>query len=260
MIYARIPSILYLAIRMNTSSQPEITILEIVYEDEYLLGVNKPNNFLIHQSHFARNIREITLLDLLQKQLDYPVYPVHRLDRKTSGIILLAKQTEFVTKFQDLFTTNSISKSYYAIVRGFTENQGIINSPVKNLDTGVYKDAVTNYESINQIELDIPVYPYERSRYSLIKLTPETGRMHQLRIHMNKISHPIVGDYRYGDRFHNRMFEQQFDCHYLFLHAVSLEFTHPYTNQHLRLQAGFPADWQFIFSRFNWKNPLLTRD
>lgn len=238
---------------MNTSTQPYITAIKIVYEDEYMIVVNKPNNFLIHQSHYARNIKEPTLLEFLHEQLGYPVYPVHRLDRKTSGIILLLKDKQYVSQFQALFTSNTMHKTYYAIVRGFSKTAGTINSPVKNDDTGVYKDALTKYETINNITLDIPVHPYESSRYSLMKLTPETGRMHQLRKHLNKISHPIVGDYKYGDRFHNRMFETEFNCEYLFLHAYRLEFTHPITNQKMSLTADFPTDWRMLLGKFNWE-------
>jgi len=238
---------------VNTSTQPQIETIKIIYENDLLVAVNKPNNFIIHQSYYARNIRETTLLEFLEQQLGYPLYPIHRLDRKTSGILLLLKNKEYINQFQELFTNNSIEKNYYAIVRGFTKDSGIIDSPVKNDDTGVYKDALTHYETINTIELDIPVHPYEKSRYSLLKLTPKTGRMHQLRKHLNKISHPIVGDYKYGDRFHNRMFETEFNCHYLFLHAHSIDFIDPITNQPLHLTASFPADWLQIFHQFNWK-------
>lgn len=237
---------------MNTSIQPKIEAIEIVFEDDYIITVNKPNNFLVHHSHYARNIEEPTLLEQLTNQLGTEYYPIHRLDRKTSGIILLAKQKEFVAPFQELFNQNDIHKTYFAIVRGFSPNTGKIDTPVKNDDTGVYKDALTNYQTICSIELDIPVTPYDKSRYSLIKLLPETGRMHQLRKHMNKINHPIVGDYKYGDRFHNRMFETQFNCNYLFLHAYKIEFTHPLTLQKISLTAEFPLDWLLIFNVFNW--------
>ncbi len=237
---------------MNTSIQPNINTIEIVYEDDVLLAVNKPNNYLIHHSNYARNIEEITLLEQLQQQFGFPLYPVHRLDRKTSGIILLLKNKEFIPQFQALFTNNTIHKTYYAIVRGFSPETGKVDSPVKNDDTGVYKEALTNYQTICSIELDIPVTPYEKSRYSLIKLMPETGRMHQLRKHMNKINHPIVGDYKYGDRFHNRMFETQFNCNYLFLLAHQITFTHPLTHQEMCLTASFPLDWLLIFNVFNW--------
>lgn len=242
---------------MNTSTQPTISSIEIVYEDEYIIAVNKPNNFLIHNSHYARNIAEKTLLDVLQEQLNYPVYPLHRLDRKTSGIILFLKQKEFVAQFQDLFTTNTVTKTYYAIVRGFSPNAGTIDSPVKNDDTGVYKDAITDYKTIHSVELAIPVHPYDNSRYSLIELTPKTGRMHQLRKHLNKLNHPIVGDYKYGDRFHNRMFETEFNCIYMFLHAFAIHFKHPLSHQNISLSADFPSDWHKMFQQFNWQQPCV---
>jgi len=227
--------------------------LEILFEDEYIIVVNKPNNVLIHNSYYARNIKDATLLDLLSKQFDANFYPVHRLDRKTSGVLLLAKQKENVAIFQELFNTNEIKKKYIGIVRGLVSESILIDSPVKNPDTKAYKDAETFCEPIYTKELDIAVHPYDNSRYSLVKLTPTTGRMHQLRIHLNKISHPIVGDYKYGDRFHNRMFEQVFNCHYLFLHAYSLKFKHPITNKEILIRANLPSDWKTIFKTFDWK-------
>lgn len=240
---------------MNTSIQPAIDTIEIVYEDDYMVAVNKPNNFLIHQSHYARNITETTLLEILQQQLGFPLFPVHRLDRKTSGILLLVKDKSFVAQFQALFTNNLIKKKYFAIVRGFSPDAGIIDSPVKNDDTGVYKTALTHYRTVSSIELDIPVHPYEKSRYSLMELLPKTGRMHQLRKHLNKINHPIVGDYKYGDRFHNRMYETQFNCNYLFLHAHSIEFIHPLSHQKMNFTADLPEDWIKLFNEFNWQQP-----
>lgn len=240
---------------MNTSTQPTITAIEIVFEDELLVIVNKPNNYLIHQSHYARNIVEKTLLEILQQQLGFPLFPIHRLDRKTSGILLLVKDKSFVAPFQNLFINNLITKKYYAIVRGFSPAIGKIDSPVKNDDTGIYKEALTYYKTIYSIELDIPVHPYVKSRYSLLELVPTTGRMHQLRKHLNKINHPIIGDYKYGDRFHNRMYETQFKCNYLFLHAQHLEFEHPLSHLKMSFNADFPEDWLLLFDKFNWKLP-----
>ena len=178
---------------------------------------------------------------------------MHRLDRKTSGVIVLAKQKEHVSIFQDLFNANKIEKTYMAVVRGFFETEVVVNSPVKNPDTKVYKEAETFCKPIATKLLEIPVHPYQTSRYSLVKLKPRTGRMHQLRIHMNKISHPIVGDYKYGDRFHNRMFEEKFNCHNLFLHAYSLKIQHPITNERINVNANLPSDWRVIFNFFDWK-------
>lgn len=226
--------------------------IKIIFEDDHIIIVNKPNNVLIHNSYYARNIKDETLLDLLFTQFENHFYPVHRLDRKTSGVLMLAKQKENVAVFQELFNANRIQKTYFGIVRGFVDLAQVIDSPVKNPDTKVYKDAKTYCEPIFTKLLGIPVIPYENSRYSLVKLTPGTGRMHQLRIHLNKISHPIVGDYKYGDRFHNRMFEQELDCKNLFLHAYSLQFTQPITNVNIELNASFPNDWLKIFKLFDW--------
>ncbi|PHS51823.1 MAG: pseudouridine synthase [Lutibacter sp.] len=227
--------------------------IEILFEDSHIIIVNKPNNVLIHNSHYARNITDDTLLKLLNQQLGYSFYPVHRLDRKTSGVLVLAKLKEEVATFQALFTTNEIIKNYVGIVRGFVHESIHIDSPVKNPDTNLYKEAETLCEPIFTHQLDIPVHPYDSSRYSLVKLTPTTGRMHQLRIHMNKISHPIVGDYKYGDRFHNRMFEQEFSCANLFLHAYAIAFKHPFTGKSIEILAPFPKDWGIIIKKFNWE-------
>lgn len=226
--------------------------IEILFEDNHIVIVNKPNNVLIHNSYYARNIKDETLLDLLFAQFGCHFYPVHRLDRKTSGVLMLAKHKGDVSAFQEMFNANQIQKTYLGIVRGFVDLDLLIDSPVKNPDTRVYKDAETFCEPICTKLLDIPVIPYENSRYSLVKLTPATGRMHQLRIHMNKISHPIVGDYKYGDRFHNRMFENEFDCENLFLHAYSLHFTQPITKEKIGLNASLPNDWGKVFKLFDW--------
>jgi tRNA pseudouridine65 synthase len=243
---------------MNSSIQPSAETIEIIFEDDILIAVNKPNNFLIHQSHYTRNIVEITLLQKLQEQLGYPVYPLHRLDRKTSGILLLLKDKSQVSKFQELFTSNTIQKTYYAIVRGFSPASGEINSPVKEDDSGIYKEALTIFETLAQIELPIPVNLHQTSRYSLIKLMPKTGRMHQLRKHMNKINHPIIGDPKYGDRFHNHMFEKEFGSTYLLLHAHQIEFLNPITRQKMKLVADFTENWKNLLSRFEWETILLN--
>lgn len=232
-------------------------MIDILYEDDYCIVVNKPNNVLVHHSYYARNIREDSLLQLLRKQfVDSNFYPVHRLDRKTSGLLLLTKKKEYISKFQDLFSSDSIQKKYYALVRGFCEASGEIDTPVKNPDTGVYKDALTFYKSISQIELNIPVTPYSTSRYSILELEPKTGRMHQLRKHMNKIAHPIIGDHKYGNRHHNQMFEAKFGLDLLFLHAHSLEFKHPFNNENIILNLKVPLFWTELFEEVKWVNKI----
>ena len=232
--------------------------LEIIFEDAYLLCVNKPNNVLVHHAHHSRNVAdEDSLLQLIEKELKIKAYPIHRLDRKTSGIIMLAKETKFVSKFQDLFKNNEIQKTYFGVVRGYSPDSKTIDSPVKGRDANVHKEALTYLKTLEKITLDIPVKPYESSRYSLVELAPKTGRMHQLRVHSNKISHPLIGDSKYGDKNHDVMFDENFGWKNMFLHAGKLEFIHPFSSESLLLKATFPKDWLALFDKFSWKNPLL---
>ena len=231
--------------------------IPVIYQDEYIICVAKPNNVLVHHAHHSRNVAdEKSLLQLLDEQIGGKFYPIHRLDRKTSGIILLAKETHFVSKFQDLFTANEIQKTYYGVVRGFSPESKIIDSPVKGRDANVHKEALTHLRTLEQVTLDIPVKPYDSSRYSLVELSPKTGRMHQLRVHSNKISHPLIGDSKYGDKNHDVMFEENFGWKNMFLHAGKLEFKHPFTEDKLTLKASFPEDWIGLFKAFSWVNPV----
>jgi tRNA pseudouridine65 synthase len=232
--------------------------LEIIFEDDYLLCVSKPNNVLVHHAFLSRNVAdEDSLLQIIENEKGLKVYPIHRLDRKTSGIILLAKEKEFVSKFQELFTTNQISKTYFGVVRGFSPDTKIIDSPVKGRDANVHKEALTHLKTLEKVTLNIPVKPYDSSRYSLVELSPKTGRMHQLRVHSNKISHPLIGDAKYGDKNHDVMFAENFGWKNLFLHAGKLTFKHPFTSEELILKSSFPTDWISLFKEFSWKNPLL---
>lgn len=219
--------------------------MEIVFEDSYCFIVNKANNVLVHHSHYARNIEENSLIELLKQTGRSDFYPVHRLDRKTSGLILFSKTKEYVSTFQGLFEKNQIEKKYVALLRGHVIDEGSITSPVKN-DRGNYKEAETYFRCLKHIEFPIPVQPYQTARYSLVEFTPKTGRMHQLRIHANKINHPIIGDPKYGNRHHNRMFIEEFDLNYLFLHACSLQFTHPITKKKILIEISTPEFWKMI--------------
>jgi len=207
---------------------------------------------LVHHSAMANNqLDEKSLVQILTTELGVKYFPIHRLDRKTSGIILFAKDKKFVSYFQELFINNQIQKTYYGLVRGFIPEEGIVDSPVKGRDANIHKEALTHYKRLKTFEIPIQVGPYESSRYSLVALQPKTGRLHQLRIHMNKISHPLIGDPKYGDRFHNRMFEDTFNNQAMFLHAKTLEFTHPYTHKKHLLETDFSENWNLVIAQLN---------
>ena len=232
--------------------------LDIIFEDQFIICVNKPNNMVVHHAYHSRNVAdETSLLQLIQAEKGIKVYPIHRLDRKTSGIILLAKETIHVSKFQELFTNDEIEKTYYGVVRGFSPESKTIDSPVKGRDASIHKDALTYLKTLEQIVLEIPVKPYDSSRYSLVELKPKTGRMHQLRVHTSKISHPLIGDIKYGDKNHDLMFDENFGWKNMFLHAGHLKFKHPFSEEVLILKANFPKDWISLFEEFTWTNPNI---
>ena len=232
--------------------------LDIIFEDQFIICVNKPNNMVMHHAYHSRNVAdETSLLQLIQAEKGIKVYPIHRLDRKTSGIILLAKETIHVSKFQELFTNDEIEKTYYGVVRSFSPESKTIDSPVKGRDASIHKDALTYLKTLEQIVLEIPVKPYDSSRYSLVELKPKTGRMHQLRVHTSKISHPLIGDIKYGDKNQDLMFEENFGWKNMFLHAGHLKFKHPFSEEVLILKANFPKDWISLFEEFTWTNPNI---
>ncbi len=229
-----------------------------VFEDTWLKVVNKPSNLIVHHSRYARNLDETSLCQLLNQESDVMLHPIHRLDRKTSGLIIFAKDKSIIPKMQALFAENKIRKQYIALVRGFVEEVGFIDSPIRADEAIEYKEAYTAYEPIHSFEVPIPVQPYETARYSLLRLTPSTGRMHQLRKHMNKFSHPIIGDPKYGNRHHNHMFIEKFNCSNLFLHAKTLSFIHPMTNENLVLTGVFPEFWKTVLGSLGQYPTLIN--
>jgi tRNA pseudouridine65 synthase len=225
---------------------------EIIFEDNYIVVANKPNNMLVHHSSYAKNLEnEEALVDFLEILTHQKLYPVHRLDYKTSGLVMLCKHRKDVSIFQSLFENQLIEKKYTALLRGFVEESGIIDSPVKN-ERGNYKEALTHYKCLQHFELNIPVEPYSTARYSMVEMQPKTGRTNQLRIHANKINHPIIGDPKFGNRHHNHMFAEKLKIPFLFLHAQSLSFTHPFTTEKLEISSDLPNFWhRFLEIKIN---------
>ena len=171
-------------------------MLDILFRDEYLIAINKPHGLLVHRSAIAADVEEFAL-QLLRDQIGQKVNPVHRLDRKTSGVLLFAFDKKTEIEMQKQFAENKVKKTYLSIVRGHTEENGSIDYPLRK-ENGALQDAFTTYKTLNRTELDVPFGKHPTSRYSLIEATPTTGRMHQLRKHFAHIFHPIIGDRTHG--------------------------------------------------------------
>lgn len=231
--------------------------LTIVYVDEYLVVIEKPAGLLVHRSYLARRERWFAM-QLLRDQLGQHVFPVHRLDRPTSGLLLFALSAEIAAAIQNQFQAGEIGRCYHAVVRGYAPEQGCIDYPLKEeldkiADKQANKDkaaqtAITNFERLRCVELPFQVSKkHPSTRYSLVKLQPETGRKHQLRRHLAHLRHPIVGDTRHGDGRHNTFFREHFNCHRLLLAATELRFMHPVTKKPVHLERAIPEDFLKVF-------------
>ncbi|PCI28857.1 MAG: hypothetical protein COB67_05450 [SAR324 cluster bacterium] len=216
--------------------------LEILYQDDFCVVVDKPAGLLVHRTHLAR--ADEFALQILRNQLKQWVYPVHRLDRPTSGVLLFAKSSEFAQLLCQQFSERQVRKKYLALVRGFIEEEGCIDYPLKKENAIETQEAQTYFRCLKKIEFNIPVGRYASSRYSLVEAFPRTGRRHQIRRHFAHIFHPIIGDTTHGDGKHNRMFREQLLIQGLFLNARELTFFHPHLGEEITVQA--PLDLKFI--------------
>ncbi|MEK6659802.1 MAG: tRNA pseudouridine(65) synthase TruC [Campylobacterota bacterium] len=235
-------------------------LLEILYKDEFLVAINKPSGLLVHRSPIDRHETEFAV-QILRDQIGQFVYPVHRLDKPTSGVLLFALDKESARLMGEQFMSRESKKSYIAVVRGYADESGIVeHALVEKLDKIADKnasknreaqEATTEYETLATVELDFAVGKYDKTRYSLVKLYPLTGRKHQLRRHMKHISHHILGDTKYGRGEHNIFIREQFSCHRMLLHAQELQIRHPHTNEMLIIQAPFDDTFKAICKLFN---------
>ncbi len=236
--------------------------LDIYYQDDHYVVIDKPTGLLVHRSPIDRRERRFAL-QLLRDQLGQHVYPVHRLDKPTSGLMIFALHAEAASKMQGCFRERLVQKSYHAIVRGHAADSGVIDYALSDKrekeekrhaeDIRPPQDALTHYRCIARAELDIPLGRYPCCRYSLVEMHPHTGRKHQLRRHMKHLDHHMIGDTRYGDGKHNKLFREHFNNQRLLLFATGLEFVHPYTWHKFQIQAPIPAELQALFDALGWE-------
>lgn len=237
--------------------------LEILYQDEHLVAINKPAGLLVHRSWLDKGETQFAM-QMTRDQIGQHVYTVHRLDRPTSGVLLFALDAETARLLTDAFAGHRMQKEYLAVVRGWAPLQKFLDYPLKEeLDRIADKfadqdkpaqPAKTHIRCLGRVELPFAVSPrHPSSRYSLVKLLPLTGRKHQLRRHLAHLRHPIVGDTSHGDGRHNRFFREQFSCDRLMLHHHQLSFRHPHSNELLTIRASLDERWQQQLQAFNWQ-------
>ncbi|TKT90452.1 pseudouridine synthase [Dyadobacter frigoris] len=225
--------------------------LEIIYRDADLVAINKPHGLLVHRSFIAADTSEFAV-QILRDQIGQKVYPVHRLDRKTSGVLLFALNDRMNSLMQIQFQEGKVEKHYRAIVRGFTPDYLEIDYPLKR-DDGVVQEAFTAFETLQKKELDLPFGKHPTSRYSLVDLHPTTGRMHQLRKHMAHIFHPIIGDRPHGCNKQNKFFKEYFEMDSMLLHAREIKFVHPDNQNILSISANYQSEFERMLNALEFQ-------
>ena len=281
--------------------------LEIIYQDNEIVAINKPAGLLVHKSAMDRHETQFAL-QMTRDQIGQRVFPVHRLDKPTSGVLLFALNPSVARVLSMQFQENQVKKNYLAVVRGYLKGHGTIDHPLKNIKKGrknhpfstpeirscmnrsfpegydcedslhtetqshvqnnvdglgkkhpamkvhPKQRAVTDYICLATVELPVCVDKYPFARYSLVALSPGTGRRHQLRRHMKHLSHPIVGDTVYGKTSHNKFFKNQLQCSGLLLCALNISFVHPSTQKKMRLCAIPDIRFHRILARLGWED------
>lgn len=240
--------------------------LEILYEDADIIAINKPAGLLTHPSWLASkgtpNLASI-VKEYLQGE---PVHTVHRLDRATSGVILIAKNKSSAQQLSQDFAEKRVTKTYQCVVRGYAPDQGVIDhsliykhdkkaEPFAKLDQQA-QTAITHFKCLAQVQLPISVGKWPTARYSLVEAQPQTGRKHQLRRHFKHILCPIVGDTNYGEGRHNRLFKEHFNIQRLLLMAVTIEFNHPKTGLRMIVDAPLSVEIADLFNQFGWSSHI----
>ena len=220
----------------------------ILYADEHMTVVHKPAGILVHRS-FETSNQEISLCMLLRRMTGRRMYPVHRLDRATSGVMIFANTPTDARILGDQIREHSARKTYLACVRGWTDQDLTIDHPLAEDACEPAKTAVTQLHTLRTVELPHAVEGYPTARYSLVELHPLTGRHHQLRRHMKHIHHPIIGDSTYGRSAHNRFFREHYSCGRLLLHAYQLTLRHP-QGETITFQAPPSGEMQNIIQLF----------
>lgn len=234
--------------------------LRIVFRDDHLIAIEKPAGLLVHRSALDRHETRFAL-QLLRDQIGQQVFPAHRLDKGTSGLLLFALDREVGRTLNGQFERGEVNKTYLAVVRGYPESSGDIDHPLipmADAHAGISasttaQSARTLYRRLATVELPYCVDRYPSSRYALLELEPLSGRRHQLRRHLKHISHPIIGDATHGKGRHNRLFETLFGCRRMLLAATAMCLAHPVTGQILHLRAELAPDFSDVIQSLGWE-------
>ncbi len=231
--------------------------LTLLHEDEHLLVVDKPAGLAVHRSRLV-GADEDYLIDRLRTQVDGPLHLAHRLDRATSGVLLIGRSAEVAGDLGRQLMARTVKKVYLAIVRGWPAETGEIDYPLSGASLqGEPKPALTRWRRMASVEVPIEMGRYPQQRYALLEVSPVTGRYRQIRRHFHHVSHHLLGDTSHGRGDHNRLIRQHFGVHRLFLHAWRLSIVHPASGKPLLVESRVDAQWHKLMAAFGWPMDVL---
>lgn len=242
--------------------------LAILYQDEHLVAVHKPAGLLVHRSWIDRRETRFAL-QLVRDQIGRRVFPVHRLDKPTSGVLLFALDAETARTLGHFFAAGKVEKSYLAVVRGIPPQEGVIDYPLSETYDRhddpraragkTPQSARTRFCTLATVELPFAVGRYPTSRYALVRALPETGRKHQVRRHFKHLLHPLIGDTKYGEGRHNRFFREHFACNRLLLAAVEMTLPHPAGGHPFTITAPLESTFARLLDSLGWRTAVPER-
>ncbi|MFZ4551926.1 MAG: pseudouridine synthase [Aquabacterium sp.] len=248
---------------MTSAPERNHPALTVLWQDAHYVAIHKPSGWLVHRTGLDAHETRI-VLQHLRDQLGRPVYPVHRLDKGTSGVLLMALSSEAARAMAQVFEAHQIDKHYVAMVRGWpAEAAWTVDHALKPDDAPAdaqAQAAQTHFRAMARLQLDVPVDRYPTTRVALVTAEPLTGRRHQIRRHLKHVAHPIIGDATHGKGAHNRWWADRLGLQRLWLHATSLRFEHPFDGQVIRLQSdwldeGLNPDWAQLWRTHAWVRP-----
>lgn len=235
--------------------------LQILHQDDTIVIINKPEKLLVHRTSISEDTQ--FALQLLREQLGRFLYPVHRLDRATSGCLLFAFDSDSARTLSDLWNTDAVTKSYLALVRGWIDST-VCDHPLVPIDDSpghskktknAALPAVTRFSLLARTTVPIPYETFDETRLSFLQAFPQTGRRHQIRRHLKHLAHPIIGDSTYGKGPLNRTLAQFFGVSRLYLHCNSLRFPHPKTGEIIELEAPLTDNFTQTLQRIRFITP-----
>jgi tRNA pseudouridine65 synthase len=214
------------------------TTLRVLFRDSVLLIVDKPAGLVVHRGWATDRV---TALSIARQMAGQWVYPVHRLDRSTSGALVFALSADIARRVQESFEADLVHKRYLALVRGLAPDHACIDHAIAKEKDKPKLPAITRVSRLTSYRIVDDATGAARS-YSWVEAFPLTGRPHQIRRHLKHISHPIIGDVRYGKAEHNRLFRRRFALERMALHAEAIDLPHPVHGTRLTVTAPIPNE------------------